>query len=239
MMIEYQKELNRYYSKKSAMDKQLKTKLKNTQGLDKKKDIIELSKKQRQEDNIDDENLNLLREPYIRTSEYIKQLDDELKVTYEKRNEYELNMFYEIIPTTEGQLQELKKYDTKIEELKKLKTKYILKKNSKKEKSNDVINQTKLIISEGQHEYSESDDIEEKKRIYTETLDMKFSLFAVYKENISIIHVESLEKDAVNKYSTINIDYTPIKKNQKKINTEKVYETKQDELPPLEFKILE
>ncbi len=238
-MIEYQKELNRYYSKKSAMDKQLKTKLKNTQGLDKKKDIIELSKKQRQEDNIDDENLNLLREPYIRTSEYIKQLDDELKVTYEKRNEYELNMFYEIIPTTEGQLQELKKYDTKIEELKKLKTKYILKKNSKKEKSNDVINQTKLIISEGQHEYSESDDIEEKKRIYTETLDMKFSLFAVYKENISIIHVESLEKDAVNKYSTINIDYTPIKKNQKKINTEKVYETKQDELPPLEFKILE
>lgn len=238
-MIEYQKRLNEYYSKKSAMDKQLKIKLKNTQGLDKKKDVIELSKKQREEDNIDDENLNLLREQYIRTIEYNKQIDDELKLIYEKRNEYELNMLYDIIPTTESQLQELKKYDTRIEELNQIKTKYILKKNSKKEKLNYNISESKLIISEGQVGYNKSEDIEDKKKIYTETSDYKFSLFEIFKNNTSIINVESVEKDVVNKYFTIYIDYLPIKRNQTKIKTEKLEETKQDELPPVEFKILE
>ena len=191
-------------------------------------------KKKQEEDSIDEENLNLLREPYIRISEYIKQLNDELKLTYEKYNEFKLNILYEHVNTTESQLTELKDYETKIEDLNKSKTKYILKNNKKTEDTLEVIKTLKLNISERQHEYNISEDIEETKTIYTETNSLKTELFEIFRKNISIIDVESVVGDTVNKYSTIYIDYSPIKRNQKKIKTEKVVETK-----PVEFNILE
>ena len=216
-MKAYKQELTHFYSKKSDIDEKMKKNLKKTKGLDEKKEVIESSKQDREEEKVDDEELNLLRKPYIRMSDYLKQLDDEIAILYEKYNQFKLNILYENITAHEGQLKDIEKFETDIEELKKLKIKTILKINKKKEDMDELIKEFKIKISERQHEYNEAESIEEKKQIYTETVSLKLQLFEIFRENISIVNIESNEDDIVSKYSTLVIDYIPIKKNQKKI----------------------
>jgi hypothetical protein len=140
-----------------------------------------------------------------------------MKTVYEEYNDFKLEILYEHTNSGEFQLKEIEQYEARIEGLKQLKLKHILKISKKSDQVNEVINDIKIKISERQQEYNETDDIEEKKKIYTETLELKLQIFELIRENISIVNIESTTGDSVNKYSTLVIDYTPIKHNQKKI----------------------
>uniref|UniRef100_A0A6C0JPH5 Uncharacterized protein n=1 Tax=viral metagenome TaxID=1070528 RepID=A0A6C0JPH5_9ZZZZ len=217
MKASYRNDLKEFYSKKSAIDEKMKQKLKKATNVEKKKEVIEHSKQQLQEDEVDEDDLKLLRQPFIRMVDYLKQLDDELKIVYERYNEFKLNILYEHTNSSETQLKEIEEYEAHIEGLKQLKLKYLLKITKKNDDINEVIKDIKIKISERQQEYNDSDDIEEKKKIYTETLELKLQIFELIRENISIVNIESNTNDVVSKYSTLVIDYTPIKHNQKKL----------------------
>jgi hypothetical protein len=243
-MKAYKQELTHFYSKKSDIDEKMKKNLKKTKEVDKKKEVIESSKQDREEEQVDDEDLNLLRKHYVRMSDYLKQLDDKIAILYEKYNQFKLNILYENITAHEGQLKDIETFERDIEELKQLKIKNILKANKKKEDMEELIKDFKIKISERQHEYNEAESIEEKKQIYTEAVSLKLQLFEIFRENISIINIESKTDDIVSKYSTIVIDYTPIKKNQKKLKDKlemglKVNEEKPVKLDEVELEEVE
>jgi hypothetical protein len=230
MKVSYKNDLKDFYLKKSVIDEKMKQKLKKAKSLDKKKEVIEKSKQDREEDKVDDDELNLLRKPFIRMSDYLKQIDDEIKLKYEQYNEFKLNILYEHVNIHDAGVPEnqLKKFDDKIksfeediETLKQFKSQHILNINKKKEKIDTQIKDFKKKILERQQEYNETDDIEGKKRIYIEIVEHKKNLFEIFRKNISIVNIESKTNDSVNKYSTIVIDYTPIKNNQKKLINEK------------------
>ena len=234
-MKAYKQELTHFYSKKSDIDEKMKKNLKKTKGLDEKKEVIESSKQDREEEQVDEEDLNLLRKHYIRMSDYLKQLDDKIAILYEKYNQFKLNILYENISPHEGQLKDIEKFEADIEELKQLKIKTILKVNKKKEDMDELIKDFKIKISERQHEYNEAESIEEKKQIYTESVSLKLQLFEIFRENISIVHIDSKTDDIVSKYSTIVIDYTPVKKNQKKLTDKLQMGVKVDENKPVKL----
>jgi hypothetical protein len=221
MKAAYKQELVEVYSKKMEIDEKMKKKLKKAQSLDKKKEVVESFIQEREEDKVDIEGLSSIRQPYIRMSDYFNKIDDDIKSLYEKYNEFKLNKLYENINanefTAEALQTEMDRYEKEIDEKKQLKIKQILKKNEKKEVMDKKINDLKLKISERKQEYNESDSIEDKKRIYNETVPLKFELFEIFRKNISIVNIESKTGDSVNKYSTTVIDYLPIKNNQKKL----------------------
>ena len=250
-MKAYKNDLREFYSKKSAIDEQLKKKLKKYQSLDKKKEVIEKSKQQREEEEVDEDALITIRKPYIRMVDYLKQIDEQLKILYEQYNEFKLNILYDHANTynynanmpeyshlKENQVKDFqvkefdditKKFEEDIDILKKLKTKHILKINKKKEVDEEVKKGLKMKISERQQEYNEADNIEEKKQIYLETVELKLQLFELFRENISIVNVESKTDELVYKYSTMVIDYTPIKNNQKKITDKLIIREEKEE----------
>jgi hypothetical protein len=219
-MKAYKQELTEVYSKKSTIDEKMKKKLKKAQSLDKKKEVFESFKQEREEDKVDDDELSLIRKPYIRITDYLKQKDDQIKLLYEQFNEYKLNILYENINTNvnpEIIESEIKRFEVEIEALNQLKIKQILKINSKKEDLDKIISDLKIKISERQQEYNETETIEDKKHIYVETVALKLQLFEIIRKNMSIVNIESKTNDSVMKYSTIVIDYMPIKNNQKKM----------------------
>ena len=229
-MKAYTQELKEVYSKKSAIDEKMKKKLKKAQSLDKKKEVIESFKQEREEDKVDEDDVSLIRKPYIRVTEYLNQIDDKLKTLYEKYNEFKLNILYDQVPeysnltetqSKDQQLKEfdedIKKFETDIEALKQLKIKQFTKINEKKEEIDQTIKELKLKIYERQQEYNETETIEDKKHIYVETVALKLQLFEIFRKNISVVNIESKTNDSVNKYSTLVIDYLPIKNNQKKM----------------------
>ena len=72
-MKAYKQELTEVYSKKSTIDEKMKKKLKKAQSLDKKKEVVESFKQEREEDKVDDDELSLIRKPYIRITDYLKK----------------------------------------------------------------------------------------------------------------------------------------------------------------------
>ena len=243
MKVSYKNDLKEFYLKKSVIDEKMKHKLKKAKSLDKKREVIEKSKQEREEDKVDDDELNLLRKPFIRMTDYLKQIDDEIKLKYEQYNEFKLNVLYEHVniynynanandyshlpenQLKDAQLREfddkIKSFEEDIETLKEFKSQHILSINKKKEKIDTQIKDLKKKILERQQEYNETEDIEGKKRIYIELVEHKKNLFKIFRKNISIVNIESKTNDSVNKYFTIVIDYTPIKNNQTKLINEK------------------
>ena len=239
-MKAYKQELTEVYSKKSTIDEKMKKKLKKAQSLDKKKEVFESFKQEREEDKVDDDELSLIRKPYIRITDYLKKIDDEIKLLYEQFNEFKLNILYENINTNVFNPEiietEIKRFETDIESLKQLKIKQITKINSKKEDMDRIISDLKIKISERQKEYNETETIEDKKHIYVETVSLKLQLFEIFRKNMSIVNIESKSNDSVMKYSTIVIDYMPIKNNQKKmINDTDQGEIEQRKAKPVEL----
>ena len=223
-MKAYTQELIEVYSKKSAIDEKMKKKLKKAQSLDKKKEVFESFKQEREEDKVDEDEIGLLRKPYIRIVDYLKQIDDQIKLLYEQFNEFKLNILYENINTNVFNPEiietEIKRFETDIEALNQLKIKQITKINSKKEDLDRIIKELKIKIFERQQEYNETETIEDKKHIYIETVALKLQLFEIFRKNISIVNIESKTNDSVTKFSTIVIDYMPVKNNQKKMINE-------------------
>ena len=221
MKAAYKQELTDAYSKKMTIDEKMKKKLKKAQSLDKKKEVAESFNQEREEDKVDIESLSSIRQPYIRMSDYFKKIDDDIKLLYEQYNEFKLNKLYENINsnefTAESLQTEMDRYEKEIDTLKQLKIKQILKKNEKKEDLDKIITDLKLKISERKQEYNETETIEDKKQINIETVSLKLQLFEIFRKNISIVNIESKTGDSVNKYSTIVIDYMPIRNNQKKL----------------------
>ena len=229
-MKAYKQELTEVYSKKSTIDEKMKKKLKKAQSLDKKKEVVESFKQEREEDKVDDDELGLIRKPYIRMEDYFKKIDDEIKLLYEQFNEFKLNILYENINTNVFNPEiieaEIKRFEVDIDTLKQLKIKQISKINSKKEDLDKIISDLKIKIAERQQEYNESETIEDKKHIYVETVALKLQLFEIVRKNMSIVNIESKTNESSMKYSTIVIDYMPIKNNQKKM----IDETEQREI---------
>ena len=159
----------------------------------------------------------LVKGNYMRDIDYLKQLENTILLKTKEFNTYKLEVLYDV-------------YETEINDLKQRKDRVIIQNKKKIIERNERINQIKNEIKNVMIQMNDADTINEKKVFYTEIIHYKKEIFEITSKYLEIIPVIT---DSYN-YSTLIIDYNPIKENEKDLDKLELSLGKNVELEQLE-----
>lgn len=157
------------------------------------------------------ENYALVKGNFMRDIDYLKQLENTLLIKTKEFNTYKLEILYDF---EEMNQQTYDAYEKEINELKQKKDRVIIQNKKKIMERNEKINQIKNEIKNVMDQYNSAETLDEKKVFYTEIIEYKKEIFEITEKYLEIIPVIT---DSYN-YSTLIIDYNPIKENEKDLD---------------------
>ena len=169
----------------------------------------------------------LVKGNYMRDIDYLKQLENTILLKTKEFNTYKLEVLYDFEEMNK-QLYDV--YETEINDLKQRKDRVIIQNKKKIIERNERINQIKNEIKNVMIQMNDADTINEKKVFYTEIIHYKKEIFEITSKYLEIIPVIT---DSYN-YSTLIIDYNPIKENEKDLDKLELSLGKNVELEQLE-----
>jgi hypothetical protein len=169
----------------------------------------------------------LVKGNYMRDIDYLKQLENTILLRTKEFNTYKLEVLYDFEEMNQDTYDA---YEKEINDLKQKRDRAIIQNKKKIMERNERINQIKNEIKNVMIQMNDADTIDEKKILYKEIIQYKKEIFEITEKYLEIIPVIT---DSYN-YSTLIIDYNPIKENEKDLDKLELNLGKNVELEELE-----
>ena len=148
----------------------------------------------------------------MRDIDYLKELDNTILLKTKEFNNYKLEVLYDF---EEMNQQIYDTYEKEINELKQKRDRHIIQNKKKIMERNEKINQIKNEIKLVVDQMNAAETLEEKKVFYSELIHYKKEIFEITQKYLEIIPVISDNYT----FSTLIIDYNPIKENEKNLDS--------------------
>ena len=155
---------------------------------------------------------SLIKGNYMRDIDYLKELDNTILLKTKEFNNYKLEVLYDF---EEMNQQIYDTYEKEINELKQKRDRHIIQNKKKIMERNEKINQIKNEIKLVVDQMNAAETLEEKKVFYSEWINYKKEIFEITQKYLEIIPVISDNYT----FSTLVIDYNPIKENEKNLDS--------------------
>ena len=155
---------------------------------------------------------SLIKGNYMRDIDYLKELDNTILLKTKEFNNYKLEVLYDF---EEMNQQIYDTYEKEINELKQKRDRHIIQNKKKIMERNEKINQIKSEIKIVVDQMNAAETLEEKKVFYSEWINYKKEIFEITQKYLEIIPVISDNYT----FSTLVIDYNPIKENEKNLDS--------------------
>jgi hypothetical protein len=155
---------------------------------------------------------SLIKGNYMRDIDYLKELDNTILLKTKEFNNYKLEVLYDF---EEMNQQIYDTYEKEINELKQKRDRHIIQNKKKIMERNEKINQIKNEIKLVVDQMNAAETLEEKKVFYSELIHYKKEIFEITQKYLEIIPVISDNYT----FSTLIIDYNPIKENEKNLDS--------------------
>ena len=169
----------------------------------------------------------LVKGNYMRDIDYLKQLENTILLRTKEFNTYKLDVLYDFEEMNQDTYDA---YEKEINDLKQKRDRAIIQNKKKIMERNERINQIKNEIKNVMIQMNDADTMDEKKILYKEIIQYKKEIFEITEKYLEIIPVIT---DSYN-YSTLIIDYNPIKENEKDLDKLELNLGKNVELEELE-----
>ena len=169
----------------------------------------------------------LVKGNYMRDIDYLKQLENTILLRTKEFNTYKLEVLYDFEEMNQDTYDA---YEKEINDLKQKRDRAIIQNKKKIMERNERINQIKNEIKNVMIQMNNADTMDEKKILYKEIIQYKKEIFEITEKYLEIIPVIT---DSYN-YSTLIIDYNPIKENEKDLDKLELNLGKNVELEELE-----